>query len=119
MTGGGETLFESMGLESRTGRIRSAELMRPAGLKGDSFGSQGTNPFLRLERYIQLQRPPRFKFEDLRALVETNVQYDQLTFEHTYHLFRYTDDLLLAPVTIAIDNRQLTFKGAPPLERAV
>ncbi len=118
MTGGGETFFESMGLESRAGRIRSAELMRPAGLKGDSFGGQGTNPFLRLERYVQLQRPPRFKFEDLRALVETNLQYDQVPFEHTYHLFRYTDDLLLAPVTIAIDNRHLTFIGAPPLERA-
>ncbi len=46
-TGGGKTLFESMGLESRTGRIRSAALMRPAGLKGDSFGGLGEKPFLR------------------------------------------------------------------------
>ena len=118
MTGGGETLFESMGLESRAGRIRSAEMMRPVGLKGDSFGGLDTNPFLRLERYTRLQRPPRFKFEDLRTLVETNLQYDQLPFEHTYHFFRYTDELLLTPVTIAIENRQLTFKGTPPLEQA-
>jgi len=117
-TGGGKTLFESMGLESRTGRIRSAALMRPAGLRGDSFGGLGDNPFLRLEKYIQLTRPPQFKFKDLRTLVETNIKYNQLSFEHIYHLFRYTDDLFLAPITIAIENQQLTFKGTPSLERA-
>ena len=56
------------------------DMMRTAGFEGEGFHRASSNPFLMLETYFQVQRPPEIKFADLRAKVQTNVTYDELVF---------------------------------------
>lgn len=107
--GGGNTLFEELGLESRAGRIRSALAMRNLGLQGDPAMLQ-ENPFTRLERYFALTRPPSIHFDDLKQVVESHVFYDSFPVDLRFHIFRYSADKVLCPLTIEISNNNLTFE---------
>ena len=105
--GAGNTLFEEMGVETRAGRIRSSMAMRSLGLQGDSFGDPTANPFEKLQRYVDLTRPPAIEFTGLKTIVESNVYYDSLPFHLRYDVFRYSTEKALCPITIEIVNKQL------------
>ena len=111
--GQGMTLYEYWGLETRAGRLRSSDAMRSLGLPGDSFVSEGANPFLRVEEYVKLTRPPSIEFRDLKAAVETQIRYQQLPFEMTYHVLRLSPELSLTPVTVEVAHQDLTFAPVP------
>ena len=113
VSGHGQTLYEYLGLETRAGRIRSADAMRSLGLPGDSFVSEAANPFLRVEEYVKLTRPPSIEFEDLKTAVETQIRYQQLPFEMAYHVLRLSPELTLTPVTVEVAHRDLTFTPVP------
>jgi GWxTD domain-containing protein len=108
--GAGMTDFEAAGLEDRGGRLRSSDMMRGSGMVGDSVMNRYNNPFLQVEQYVNLQRPPLIKFDDLKTLVESNVFYDQLPFTYEYDVFRYTDETALVPLTVEIDTTKLNYK---------
>ena len=105
--GAGNTLFEEMGVETRAGRIRSSMAMRSLGLQGDSFGDPTANPFEKLQRYVDLTRPPAIEFTGLKTIVESNIYYDSLPFHFRYDVFRYSTEKALCPITIEIANKQL------------
>ena len=113
VSGHGQTLYEYLGLETRAGRIRSADAMRSLGLPGDSFVNEAANPFLRVENYVKLTRPPSIEFEDLKTAVETQIRYQQLPFEMAYHVLRLSPELTLTPVTVEVAHRDLTFTPVP------
>lgn len=105
----GETLFELAGLENRAGRIRSMNMMRSAGVEGDSVADPGANPFLRLERYFSLRRTPTIKFEDLHALVDSRIVYQQIPIRFHIGELRVSSGRVLIPLTIGIPKSKLTF----------
>ena len=111
MPGGGKTLFEKMGFETRASRIRGSELMRSFGGDDDVYHKAGANPFLRLERYFQLQRPPEIKFTDLKAQVDTRVRYTQFPVSANNSHLRLNDSSFLAPITVYLPVSELTYQS--------
>ena len=110
MTGGGPTLFEQLGLETRAARVRSMDLMRPIGGDDDVYGRAGDNPFLRVERYFQLQKPPEIKFNDLKAKVTARVTYNQFPVSAVNSYSQLNEASFLAPITIFIPLSELTYQ---------
>ena len=108
--GAGNTLLEDLGGVTRAGRLRSSLAMRPLGLKGDPRANPVANPFLKLQRYMNLSRPPVIRFEDLKIIVDVNVHYNSLPFHFRYDVFRYSAETVLCPITIAISNKELSYQ---------
>ena len=71
MPGGGQTLYEMAGAETRQGRIRTMDAMRALGTEGEGSYRQLSNPFTKLNTFFEVQRPPEIKFKDLRTAVRT------------------------------------------------
>ena len=111
-TGAGNTLFESLGLETRGLRIRRSDAMRPLGL-GDDLTDPGASPFKRLERLYDLERPPANKFDDLRSSVDARVRYDNLPFQFREDWFRVSAQKALVNLTLRLDPDELTFAPIP------
>ena len=107
-TNAGNTLFESLGLETRALRLRRSDAMRPMGL-GDDLTDPGASPFTKLDRLYRLERPIANKFEDLRTLVDTRIRYDSLPFTFRGDWFRATAERAIVNVTLHLDPRELTF----------
>lgn len=106
--GAGLTMAEEMGLASKAerpffspGNRENYPLMH---LRAKD------NPFERYETYTQVQRPRPIKYDDLKELVEINVSFDNLPFETRQDFFRLNDDQVLVPVTLELENKNLTFK---------
>ncbi len=112
MPGGGTTFFEQIGAETRAGRVQTMDMMRTAGFEGEGF-HRTANPFLMLETYFQVQRPPEIKFDDLRAKVLTNVNYDQLAFQVSNSHQLLNEKTFVVPVTVVIPGQELTYEDLP------
>ncbi len=110
MPGGGPTLFEQLGLETRSARVRSMDLMRPIGGDDDVFGRAGANPFLLVERYFQLQKPPEIKFKDLKANVAARVTYNQFPVLAVNSYSQLNEAAFLTPITIFLPLAELTYQ---------
>ena len=106
----GPTLYEQLGLETRAGRVRSMDLMRPSGGSDDVFGRAGDNPFLQVERYFQLQRPPEIKFKDLKSKVTARVTYNQFPVSVVNSYSQLNETSFLIPITIFIPLSELTYQ---------
>ena len=111
-TNAGNTLFESLGLETRALRVRRSDAMRPLGL-GDDLTDPGASPFKKLDRLYRLQRPVANKFEDLRTLVDTRVRYDNLSFTLRGDWFRASADRAIVNLTLRLDPGELSFFEIP------
>ena len=114
-TNAGNTLFESLGLDTRALRLRRSEAMRPLGL-GDDLVDPGASPFTKLDRLYRLERPIANKFDDLRTLVDTRVRYDTLPFTFRGDWFRASADRAIVNLTLRLDPRQLSFFAIPGTE---
>ncbi len=68
------------------------------------------NPFIRYETFIKSQRPLPIKYNDLKAIVATNVTYDNMPFELHCDYFQLNDQQVLVPITIEFQNKELTFQ---------
>jgi hypothetical protein len=75
-------------------------------------------PFQRMERYFNLQRPPKIKFEDLKGFVTTNVTYNQLPYDLRVDFIKLSSDKVLVPVTVEVHNRNLEFSRQMEINRA-
>ena len=87
-------------------------MMRTAGFEGEGF-HRTSNPFLMLETYFQVQRPPEIKFADLRAKVQTNVTYDELAFRVSNSHQLLNEKTFVVTVTVVIPGQELTYKDLP------
>lgn len=111
MTGGGNTLLEDLGITKRADR---PELTPAAGGAGygptNWFRRNGDTPFARYERFAKVTGTPVTKYQDLKELVKVNISYANLPFQIREDYFRLNEAQALVPVTLQVQNSDLTFK---------
>ncbi len=105
--GAGLTIAEELGAASR----RDHPYFKP--YNADRYLGMHTrmkdDPFIRYETIAKIQRPTQLKYKDLKEIVEVNVQYNNLPFKTRQDFFRLNDQQVLVPVTIEIQNKDLSF----------
>ncbi|MBZ5700117.1 MAG: GWxTD domain-containing protein [Acidobacteriia bacterium] len=107
---GGVSMSEAMGMSSRAQRFnRSDGSTAPLPMQG-ALVSQKMNEFTRLEQWAKVQAPPPVKFKDLEEVVSSRIVRNQITFDYHTDFLRITSDSILVPITVQIQNKQLTFR---------
>lgn len=99
--GGGETMWEGMGLVSRRELIKMRGLGNPSNSYIRSTRRQD-QPLERLHRLTKLLNAPPIRFDDLKTLVETRVSYQQVPVRVASHAMTITDEISLVSVTASI-----------------
>jgi hypothetical protein len=106
--GAGLTMYEQMGLASKTDRFSGGSGLERLGT-GPLGATNQSKEFDRLELYAKLNRPPAVKFKDLEEVVSHNVRYNLMPFEWRADFVKVTSDTVLVPITISMKNRDITF----------
>ncbi len=114
--GAGLTLYEQMGLTSKTARFNRTD--------GTHLGT-GNMPlpasmdeFERLERFAKLQKPPAVKFKDLEAAVSTHITFNVLPMRVQGDFINVTNSSVLTNITIQFQNKDLQFQLKDGVQRA-
>src|SRR5229473_2512358 len=111
--GAGLSDLEAMGMSSKTARFnRTDGSTAPRSLmnNGDSSGGLASqNEFTRLEQFAKVQTPPPVKFKDLEEVVSSRILRNQIAFDYRFDYMRITGDSILVPITVQIQNKQMTF----------
>ncbi len=111
----GLTLYEQMGMASKTDRFTNSGLERLG--TGPMSSMQSTKEFDRLEQYAKLNAPPPVKFKDLEEVVSHKITYNLMPFDVLTDFVKVTSDTVLVPVTIQIKNRDVTFQNKDGVQR--
>src|ERR1700676_5103369 len=116
--GGGPSMLESMGMSTQAARFtRSDGSPAPLGPAGtNALDSQ--NEFTRLEQFAKVQAPPPVKFKDLEEVVSSRILRNQISFDYRFDFMRITGDTILVPVTVQIQNKQMTFRDHDGVQSA-
>jgi GWxTD domain-containing protein len=109
---GGLTLEEEMSDDP-------AEAKANRGLNQMSGGLQRFSQFERLDLYAKAFKPPEIKFKDLETIVTTNISYNLLPFEVRTDFVRVTEESVLAPVTLQIQNEDIAFQQEQGIHRSL
>ncbi len=107
--GGGLTMYEQMGLASQVDRVIG-------GNSGNPFANP-SDQFERMERLAKLTAPPPIKFKDLQEDVSHRVTYNLVPFDVRVDYVRITGDTVLAPVTVQVKNKEITFVSKEGIQR--
>ena len=116
--GAGLTLNEELGLSTRADR----PYFNPSNANDPSktgYLRAKDMPFERMNQYFSLFRPPPIKFDDLKAIVTTNVTYNTLPFYVRTDYIRLGSDKVLVPITLELQNSELEFKKELDFNRAI
>jgi GWxTD domain-containing protein len=113
----GLTLYEEMGMQSKTSRFNGGGLER-LGVSPYNNDLQ-TKEFDRLEQFAKLNKAPDVKFKDLKEVVEHKVTYNQMPFDVRTDFVKITSDTVLVPVTVQIKNRDITFTNKEGVQHGV
>jgi GWxTD domain-containing protein len=112
---GGLTLYEQMGLASKTDRFTHGGLEQ---LGTSPFSNDlQTKQFDRLEQFYKLQKPPEVKFKDLEEVVSHKINVNLMPFDVRADFVRVTGDTVLVPVTVQVKNRDVTFQNKDGVQR--
>jgi GWxTD domain-containing protein len=111
----GLTMWEQMGMASKTSRFTGGGLER-LGLGPESSMLQ-TKEFDRLEQFAKLQKAPDVKFKDLLEEVNTKVILNPMPFDVRSDFVKVTSDTVLVPVTVQMKNRDITFVDKDGVQR--
>jgi GWxTD domain-containing protein len=112
--GAGLSDLEAMGISSKSQRFnRTDGSTAPRNLLNNgndsSAGLSQDNEFNRLEQFAKVQAPPPVKFKDLEEVVSSRILRNQISFDFHYDFLRITGDTILVPITVQIQNKQMTF----------
>ncbi len=111
----GLTLYEQMGMSSKTQRFSNPGLEQ---LGAGPFNQDlQTKEFDRLSQFAKLQAPPAVKFKDLEEIVSHKISVNLMPFDVRADFVKVTSDTVLVPVTIQIKNRDVTFQNKDGVER--
>jgi GWxTD domain-containing protein len=115
----GLNLAEEMGLSTK----RDRPYFNPTGFNDPSnpanrYMRAKDSPFNRMEQFFNLQRPPQIKFEDLKAAVTTRITYNTLPYYVRIDYLKLSDDKILVPISIELNNQDLEFKKEMSVNRA-
>jgi GWxTD domain-containing protein len=115
--GAGLTMMEQMGMASKADRFTRTDGMTI----GQSMGGtpQSMEEFTRLDTYAKIFKPPAVKFNDLKVAVTTKISTNLLPFDVREDFIRITEDSVLTPVTIQVNNRDLQFQNKDGVMHAV
>jgi GWxTD domain-containing protein len=111
----GLTLYEQMGLSSKTDRFSGGGLEQLG--SGPDSTAQASKEFDRLETYAKLQAPPPVKFKDLEEIVNTKIVTNLMPFDVRTDFVKVTEDTVLVPVTIQMKYRDITFANKDGVQR--
>lgn len=114
--GSAPTLAEADGLATRA----EHPMFQPDNLDNYPFMEQRVkdNPFIRYETQAMVQAAPVVKYKDLKELVEVDVRFDSLPLLVRKDYFQINERLALVPVTIELQNRNLSFSVEGDLQVA-
>ena len=112
--GAGLSMLEAMGMSSKADRFdRTDGSTAPRNMMNNGNDSSGglsqDNEFNRLEQFAKVQAPPPVKFKDLEEVVSSRILRNQISFDYHYDFLRITGDTILVPITVQIQNKQMTF----------
>ncbi len=119
--GGGPSMLEQMGLSTQAARFTQANgSTAPIGIGGfeGQGGPDATDEFTRLEQYTKVMAPPPVKFKDLEEVVSSRILRNQISFDYRFDFMRITGDTILVPVTVQIQNKQMTFRDHDGVQSA-
>ena len=114
--GAGLTLYEQMGLSSKTDRFNRTD--------GTHLGTgmmplpASMDEFERLERFAKVQMAPKIKFKDLDAVVNTNIRYNTLPMKVRVDYIKITDSTILTPITVQFNRKDLSFQSTEGVAKA-
>jgi len=114
-------MLESMGLSNQAARFtRSDGSTAPLGVGqiNGGGGLESQNEFTRLEQFAKVQAPPPVKFKDLEEVVSSRILRNQISFDYRFDFMRITGDTILVPVTVQIQNKQMTFRDRDGVQSA-
>jgi hypothetical protein len=117
--GEGETIQERAKLASRAYRPG----LHPGNLNDMTVMSRygwhhRDSPFERMLQYFNLQRPPAIKQKELQTIVQTRVTFNTLPFHHALNYIYMDPDRALVPITMEIENKDLTYTSSGNIFRA-
>jgi GWxTD domain-containing protein len=110
----GLTLYEQMGMASKTARFNGG--MERLGL-GPLSASQNSKQFDRLEQFAKLNKPPAVKFKDLEEVVSHKINVNLMPFDVLTDFVKVTGDTVLVPITVQIKNKDITFINKDGISR--
>jgi len=111
----GLTLYEQMGMASKTGRFNNGGLEQLGA--GPMSNQLQTKEFDRLETYAKLQAPPPVKYKDLEEIVNTKLITNLMPFDVRTDFVKVTGDTVLVPITIQLKYRDITFANKDGVQR--
>lgn len=79
----------------------------------------GQSEFDRIERAVNLLRPPGIKFKDLEAVVSSSVRYNTLPMQVRTDFIPLTSSSILSNITLQFDRGDLQFQQKDGLTKAV
>ncbi len=100
--------------------------LQQMGMTNNSQPGVGNSPFSdylqrtefqRLETFAKLNRPPAIKFKDLEEVVSHKISVNLLPFDVRMDFVRVTSDTVLVPVTVQIQNKDLTWNEKDGVQR--
>jgi GWxTD domain-containing protein len=104
--GAGLTWYEQI-----YGIDKAERLNRDGASIGNPLGNTSrTNPFDKLQLMADIFRPPAIKYKDLEAVITTRLSYNVLPFNFRTDFVRVTEDTVLTPVTISLQNKDLAWQ---------
>jgi len=112
----GLTIWEQMGMASKTDRFNGNNMERLGIGPGDAFSLQ-SKEFDRLETYAKLNAPPPVKFKDLEEVVNSKIILNPMPFDVHVDFVKVTSDTALVPITIQMKNRDVTFLEKDGVQR--
>jgi GWxTD domain-containing protein len=111
----GLTLYEQMGMSSKTSRFTNGGLEQ---LGAGPFNSDlQSKEFDRLDQFAKLQAAPAVKFKDLEEVVSHHINVNLMPFDVRVDFVKVTGDTVLVPITIQVKNRDVTFQNKEGIER--
>ncbi len=112
---GGLTMYEQMGMASKASRFNGG--LEQLGT-GPFSNDQQTKQFDRLEQFAKLSKPPAVKFKDLEEYsVSHKITINPMPFDVRYDFVKVTGDTVLVPVTVQLQNRNVTFSNKDGVQR--
>ena len=112
---GGLTMYEQTGMASKASRFNGG--LERLGT-GPMSSNLQTKQFDRLEQFAKLNKPPAVKFKDLEEYsVSHKITINPMPFDVRYDFVKVTGDTVLVPVTVQLQNRNVTFSNKDGVQR--
>ncbi|MCX6592998.1 MAG: GWxTD domain-containing protein [Acidobacteria bacterium] len=115
--GAGLTMYEQMGMSSKTDRFSRTDGTRLG--TGNQPLPMRMNQFERLQRFAALQKAPQIKFKDLEAQVNSKITFNVLPIQVRADFMKMTNSTVMAYITIQMEKKDLQFKTTDGIAKGV